>query len=751
MRRREFLRATLVSAGAVLVGCGTDSKATPHADAATGSDSSDAGVTDTADAGAPPLDGTAYFPQSLASGDPRPDGAVLWTRAFDAAQASADLDLTLQVATDEQFQNLVVLDGKSGKVVPARAAQDHCVKVRVAGLASGKLWYYRFLLVIGGKTYTSHTGRFKTAPAAEADVPVQFAVASCQDYSGKYYNSYARLLLEPLDFFVHLGDYVYETTGNPSFQDATAARKVTFTDTAGAIAFGAGTPEVFYAAQSLSNYRELYKTYRSDADLQRVHESLAMIAIGDDHEFSDDCWGANATYFNGAQNENDEFTRRGAADQAWFEYMPVDFPIGPDFAFDPKAKFPENLRAYRDFGYGKHVHLLMTDLRRYRSDHLIPEDALPGAVLMTEAELMAATGNTLPEGTLPYFDSGAADGAKYAKVLKDHATDLKLDAPHILGLLSATWVNARLDELDKAKVANLPAKFTDTELAAMPHGYAVHQLLKNAQFTSLGSRYLVTRKIFETYAKARWLATSGASEHAMGDAQEKWFLDTLHASARTWKLWGSEYTFQRRIADLSAFKSLPAAFKTEFVLSAEDWDGMPNRREKLLQDLAAVPNTVVLSGDIHAFFAGTPTAEADPKHKIVEFVGGAISSSTYQTLLFRQASSDPTLVDAGAPALALLAGDLLTGKVPGAAPANPHLAYAAVDQQGFTKVVADANTLNVTFYQTAEGTASARLADDQVQKAFQAVEFQVKAGAADLYQRLGGAWKKWDPATNAWV
>lgn len=751
MRRREFLRATLVSAGAVLVGCGTKAAASSSSpDAQDGSvlAGGDAGATDAALA--KPLDGSAYFPQSVASGDPRPDGAVLWTRAFDAGQATADLDVTLQLATDADFANLLVLDGGTGKKLQARAVQNHCVKVRIAGLAAGKPWYYRFLLTIGGKTYASRTGTFKTAPAPEADVPVQFAVTSCQDFSGKYYNAYARLLQEPLDFFVHLGDYVYETTGNPSFQDATAARKVTFTDTAGAIAFGAGTPQVFYAAQSLSNYRELYKTYRSDPDLQKVHESLAMVAIGDDHEFSDDCWGANATYFAGSVDETNQTARRAAADQAWFEYMPVDFPAGPDFAFDPKAAFPGNLRAYRDFGYGKHVHLLMTDLRRYRSDHLIPEDALPGAVLMPEADLKAASGGTLPAEAVPYFDSATAEGAKYAQVLKDHAQDLKLDAAHVTGLLSATWVNARLDELDKAKVANLPAKFTDDVMQAMPHGYAYHQLLKTAQFSSLGSRYLVTRKVFETYAKARWTATNGASEHAMGDAQEKWFLDTLHASTRTWKLWGNEYTFQKRIADLSTF-SLPAAFQTAFVLSAEDWDGMPNRRENLLKELAGIPNTVVLSGDIHAFFAGTPLSEADPAKKIVEFVGGAISSSTYQTLLFRQASSDPTLVDAGAPALALLAGDLLLGKVEGTKPANPNLAYAAVDQHGFTKVVASAQTLDVTFYQTPEVTASARVADDQLQKAFTAVQFQVKAGSPELYQKQGDAWKKWDPAKNAWV
>ena len=758
MRRRDFLRATLVTSGAVLVGCGDKAavdaagKDAGTTDGATADSAIDSGVDTAADsAGTPPKD-SDFFPQSIASGDPRPDGVILWTRVLDAAKATADLTVTLQLATDEAFANLLQLDGKSGKDLPARAGQDHCVKVRLAGLAAGKLWFYRFSYATAGKTYTSRTGRFKTAPAADEDVAVKFAVASCQDFNGKYYNSYARMLLEDLDFFVHLGDYVYETTGNPSFQTATEARRVKFTDTAGAIAFNKGTKDEYFAAKSLSNYRELYKTYRSDPDLQKAHEAMAMIAIGDDHEFSDDCHGATASYYDGAKDETD-LVRRGAADQAWTEYMPIDFPAGTDFAFDPNGKFPDNLRAYRDFGYGKHVHVVMTDLRRYRADHLVPEDALPGAVMATEEELLAIGAGKLPTEAVPYFDVDKQDGGKYAKLLKDNAAGLEIVADKIKGLISAPWVNTRIDALNKKRAPGeqLP-HLAEADLAVMKKGYAFHQLLKTSQYGSLGSRYLVTRKPFEAYAKVRWAATQGESEQVMGAAQEKWFLDTLKASTRTWKVWGNEYTLQRRVADLSPVESLPAAFRAEFLLSAEDWDGVPNRRDALLQAIAKVPNTVVFSGDIHAFFAGTPTSETNPAAKVVEFVSGAISSGTYQTLLLNQANSDPGLVAAGAGGLAYLASNLLLGKqFPVAVPPNPHLGYAVVDQHGFTKVEADAKTLRVTYFQTAESTADAPLPADKLKAAFQAVEFQVKAGESELYQKQGDVFKKWDGVKGAWV
>src|SRR5262249_13035360 len=158
------------------------------------------------------------------------------------------------------------------------------VKVRAVSLAPATTYYYRFIYELSGKYYVSKVGQTKTAPLKDADVPVKFAYVSCQDYTGKYYNPYARLVEEKLDFFVHLGDYVYETDGDPTFQNTTG-RKVQFSDVAGAIELTAGDGKTkYHAAKSLSNYRDLYRTYRSDPNLQKMHELFPMIATWDDHE-----------------------------------------------------------------------------------------------------------------------------------------------------------------------------------------------------------------------------------------------------------------------------------------------------------------------------------------------------------------------------------------------------------------------------------------------------------------------------------
>ncbi|MEJ2189637.1 MAG: PhoD-like phosphatase N-terminal domain-containing protein, partial [Acidobacteriota bacterium] len=203
-----------------------------------------------------PAAASDYFPQSVASGDPTADSVVLWTRVVTPTDEDP-VAVQLEVATDSEFTDVVTTRG-----LAASAENDYCVKVKVDGLQPYHTYYYRFSY---GEEM-SPVGRTKTAPTADMNVPVRFAVVYCQDYVGRYYNAYEKMLLdhdEDIDFVVHLGDYVYETTGDPEFQDPTSERKMVFEDTEGAIQLGTeDNPN--YAAASLSNYRTLYRTYRSD-------------------------------------------------------------------------------------------------------------------------------------------------------------------------------------------------------------------------------------------------------------------------------------------------------------------------------------------------------------------------------------------------------------------------------------------------------------------------------------------------------
>lgn len=728
MDRRQFLQRTLVSAGALVVGvrCGSEAGQGLGATAL------------------PIKPGEAYFPLSVASGDPRAASVILWTRAVDPAAPDADVKLRLEVATDETFAKPLTLGGQPYLALTAKAAADHCLKVKVEGLSPATTYYYRFVVEGADALHASRTGRTRTAPAADADVAVRFAVVSCQDYNGTSYNTLRRLAEQPIDFFVHLGDYIYETTGDPSFQ-ATGGRVVTFRAPQEAIAFHAGTDKAYYAAKSLGNYRDLYRTYRSDADLQRLHERAPMIATWDDHEFSDDCFGDTATYFDGVEDEKNP-ARRAAADQAWFEYMPIDDPVPG--GLDAAGKFPDNFRIWRDFAFGKHVHLLMTDLRRYRSDHLVPEDAFPGAVFLDEAAI-AALGEPVPDLASSVLDLAVHDGGSVVKALQPHLAALGWPATALQGKVSALWINSQIAKLNKTLAADKQiAAIADDAIAKAPRGLAWHHLGKNGLHSSIGSRYLVVESVFRLLAKARWQQTQGASETALGEAQEGWFLTTLAASKATWKVWGNSFCLLPKVADLSLLGSLPPAFKQRFLLSAEDWDGQPNRRDLMLKAAAATSGVVAITGDIHAFFAATPAVSDDQTKHIVEFVTGAVSSTTYKSMLMKQAGADPDLAEAGAVALAFIAGEVLMGEVepkPAVKP-NPHLAYQALDKHGFLLCEAGAAELVVTMHQIAEAEVKKDLGSGAgLDAAFAVERFRVKAGTSTLEREIAGVWKSFSP------
>src|SRR5690606_13106192 len=182
-------------------------------------------------------------PQSVASGDPRPGSVILWTRVEDPDAPDQDLELELELASDPEFANPI----GDRILLTATAAHDHCVKVRVIDLPPGQPIHYRFVYPKDGAYLASRIGRAASAPDPDADVPVRFAVLSCQDFS-RWYNVCHALAEQQFDFVVHLGDYIYETTGDPEFQAPIPGRIIEFDDKAGAIVFHEGEEDEYYAA-----------------------------------------------------------------------------------------------------------------------------------------------------------------------------------------------------------------------------------------------------------------------------------------------------------------------------------------------------------------------------------------------------------------------------------------------------------------------------------------------------------------------
>jgi len=670
--RRKFLRTLAVSASAVvttsLVGCGSSGKPT------------DSSVT------IPPSsitfkDGSQFFPQSVVSGDPKPDSVILWTR-IDVGN-TGDTDVVLQVANDEQFKNLVVEQNFT-----AVAESDHCLKIRVTDLNSAQHYYYRFIYQNSNINYISHTGRTKTAPSVDSDVAVRFAYVSCQDYIGRYYNTYLSVLEnDDLDFVIHLGDYIYETTGDALFQASTAERSIEFSDSDGALNIGVGDNKS-QAANSLDNYRQLYQVYRSDELMQKVHERFPMIAIWDDHEFSDDSWSDRATYLDGAADEQ-QTQRKKNSEIAYFEYMPIDHEqphtqaeLGMgELSIDDSMLFP-NTRIYRDFHFGKHCHILMTDFRTNRPDHILPEDAFPATVAIDQATLngfLLATG--MPQAQVdgvvlqmsPYINIDEAMFAPYKTTFLEIFTGLyaeallaRIEMPQQEALVKAqqraiaavqgNLTTSYLNQVLSGAKASLPTDHPIQQLPALPEtgvaqGLAFYTMGKTSLFNYLGSRYLVIKDTFDIYAGYKeFLAKQQGSSVQGGfdSTQTNWIAQTFATSTSTWKVLASSVSFSPLVFDFSANRAdsgiiplefvlgselIPSQLKQRFYLEADQWDGFPQYKTGFIENVLSQYGVISLGGDVHSSYVTQHKSSDISGLRSYNFTTSSVSSGTFSSFL----------------------------------------------------------------------------------------------------------------------
>ncbi len=119
------------------------------------------------------------FKLGVASGDPLPEGVVMWTRLAPdplngGGMPNSDIAVLWEVAYDENFATIA----QSGTAT-ATPGLGHSVHVDVGGLQPGRYYWYRFK----AGSYISPTGRTKTMPTSGSSISsMTFAVASCQNW-----------------------------------------------------------------------------------------------------------------------------------------------------------------------------------------------------------------------------------------------------------------------------------------------------------------------------------------------------------------------------------------------------------------------------------------------------------------------------------------------------------------------------------------------------------------------------------------
>jgi alkaline phosphatase D len=278
------------------------------------------------------------FSLGVASGAPRPDGFVLWTRlapdplsadpATPGGMTGPDVTVAYEIAGDPEMHDIV----RRGAAV-AEAAYGYSVHADIRGLTPGRPYWYRFM---SGEA-ASRIGRAMTSlPAGTPLARMRFGFVSCSQYEHGYFSAYRHLADETPDAVLFLGDYIYEYVE----QNRPTVR----------------THSDGIEAATLPTYRNRYAQYRLDADLQRLHAVAPALVTWDDHEVSND-YADRWSQFD--DNPQLFLMRRAAAYQAFYEHMPVrpilSRPNGPV------------MRVYDRFTFGDLVEISMIDGRQYRS------------------------------------------------------------------------------------------------------------------------------------------------------------------------------------------------------------------------------------------------------------------------------------------------------------------------------------------------------------------------------------------------
>src|SRR5215218_7385684 len=235
------------------------------------------------------------FRHGVASGDPLSDRVILWTRVTPASK-TASQTVSWVIARDPKLAQVV-----SRGEAQTGAARDFTVKIDVTGLQPATTYYYRF----EGGGERSVIGRTRTLPVAGVS-RVRLGVVSCSNLPQGFFNAYACLANRAdLDAILHLGDYLYEYA-NAQYGDGTRFGRIPSPDR-----------EVI----ALAEYRERHAQYKLDPDSQAVHRQHPFIVTWDDHEFANNTWRGGAE--NHDATEGDWLARRNAAQQAYYEWMPM--------------------------------------------------------------------------------------------------------------------------------------------------------------------------------------------------------------------------------------------------------------------------------------------------------------------------------------------------------------------------------------------------------------------------------------------
>jgi alkaline phosphatase D len=315
---------------------------------------------------APALSRLAQRPMvthGVQSGDVSTDSGMVWARTDRPAR------MLIEAATTETFEDICCTSA-----VDALPETDFTAKALIDDLPPGQDIFYRlrFEDLSSPKVISEPTiGRFRTAPSDRR--PVSFVWSG--DTAGQGWGidasrggmrTYASMLRNRPDFFVHCGDSIYADCTIPERQKLPN----------GEIWRNIVTEDKSKVATTLADYRGNYKYNLLDANLRAFNAEVPIFAQWDNHEVMEDWWPGEVFDRSGYDVKSASLlAARGC--RAFHEFMPLRYaPSEPG-------------RIYRKISYGPLLDLFLLDMRSYRGSNEVRPDGPygPDAYLLGPAQL----------------------------------------------------------------------------------------------------------------------------------------------------------------------------------------------------------------------------------------------------------------------------------------------------------------------------------------------------------------------------
>jgi phosphodiesterase/alkaline phosphatase D-like protein len=570
------------------------------------------------------------FSHGVASGDPYTDSVILWTRISPPDGLVGTQDVQWEIATSADFAPGSI---KGSGSFSTSAARDWTVKVEAAGLSADTAYFYRF----SSGTTVSAVGQTKTLPVGSD--PVRLAVFSCANFpAAEQFAAYGRAAaihaLNPYDALLHLGDYIYEY-GPGGYSDAE--------DAAGDRGFLPNREIV-----SLDDYRLRYAQYHTDTNLQTLRAAAPLIAIWDDHETANNSWTGGAQNHQ-SDSEGDWITRRDAALQAYYEWLPIRDP-GQRQLSDGATALSPLTQGYRSFSFGDVLALHVLETRLTGRDEQLD------------------------------YPNPAAVQARIGAILADPA----LTAAYVTGL--GLTPPADPSGVPAFAAALAPAVTQELVIATVQQalGDPSRDLLGDTQLAWLEQQLAGSGAAWQVLGQQVLMQSMAVPAELLLNAGDPTLLDKYAAPLQ-------------KLASGTAFADLPAAERALFSeagkipYNLDAWDGYGVERETILQSALSLGKRLIsLAGDTHNAWAGvldTMTAGTKPAGTVagVEFATPGVTSPGLENYL----PGADAYIRAKYPAVDGLDG-LFKGYVNG-------LAYADLNRRGFLDLTVSTDQAVGTF------------------------------------------------------